>query len=88
MWSSFLRHEICSKAVWNFKIGSARDAHQGDALRLCLEAIRHLATGLGKLCHDLLVQPDIHFRRAIKSAGVAEFLRQLFSGTKAAVQFQ
>src|SRR5262249_18197764 len=43
---------------------------------------------LGKLCHDLLVQPDVHFRRAIESAGVAEFLRQLLAGAKAAVQFQ
>src|SRR6516165_6390717 len=55
---------------------------------LCLETVRHLAAALGKLCHDLLVQPDIHFRRAIESAGVAEFLRQLLAGAKAAVQFQ
>jgi len=57
-------------------------------LCLCLETIRHLATGLGELCHDLLVQPDVHFRRAIESACVAELLRQLLSGAKAAVQFQ
>ena len=42
---------------------------------LCPETIRHLATGLGKLRHDLLVQPHVHFRRAIKGAAVAEFLR-------------
>src|SRR5262245_33730494 len=55
---------------------------------LCLETVRDLAAALGKLCHDLLVQPDVHFRRAIESAGVAEFLRQLLAGAKAAVQFQ
>jgi hypothetical protein len=59
--------------------------HQGDALHLGLETVRHLAAALGKLDHDLLVQPDVHFCRAIESAGIAEFLRQLFSGAKAAV---
>jgi hypothetical protein len=59
--------------------------HQGDALHLGLETVRHLAAALGKLCHDLLVQPDVHFCRAIESACIAEFLRQLFSGAKAAV---
>ena len=59
--------------------------HQGDALHLGLETVRHLAAALGKLDHDLLVQPDVHFCRAIESAGIAEFLRQLFSGAKAAI---
>src|SRR5262245_2937092 len=53
-----------------------------------LETVGHLAAALGKLCHDLLVQPDVHFRRAIERACVAEFLRQLLPGTKSAVQFQ
>jgi hypothetical protein len=45
-----------------------------------LKADRHHPAGLGKLRHDLLVQPDVHFRRAIESASVAELLRQLFAG--------
>src|SRR5262249_58238155 len=55
---------------------------------LCLETVRHLAAALGKLCHDFLVQPDVHFRRAIERAGVAEFPRQSFSGANAPVWFQ
>src|SRR3954453_17473992 len=51
-------------------------------LRLRLETVRHLAAAFSKLRHDLLVQPDIHVRRAIESAGVAEFLGQLFAGGK------
>jgi len=57
-------------------------------LRLRLETVGHLAAAFSKLRHDLLVQPDIHVRRAIESAGVAEFLGQLFAGGKTAVQFQ
>src|SRR5215467_14347610 len=53
-----------------------------------LETVRHLAAALGKLCHDLLVQPYVHFRRAIDRARVAEFLGQLFASPEAAVQFQ
>src|SRR5262249_26628043 len=52
------------------------------------ETVRYLAAALGKLCHDLLLQPDIHRRRTIESAGVAEFLRQLLAGAKATVQFE
>src|SRR5262245_22597581 len=55
---------------------------------LCLQTIRHLAAALGKLCHDLLVQPEVHFRRAVEGASITELLRQLLSSTKAAVQFQ
>src|SRR3954471_8020864 len=57
-------------------------------LRLRLETVRHLAAAFSKLRHDLLVQPDIHVRRAIESAGITEFLGQLFAGGKTAVQFQ
>jgi len=35
-----------------------------------------------------LCSQTVHFRRAIESAGIAEFLRQLLAGAKAAVQFQ
>ena len=55
---------------------------------LCPETVRHLAAALGELCHDLLLQPDIHRRRAIESAGVAELLRQLLARAEAAVQFE
>jgi|SRR6516225_2275001 len=48
----------------------------------CLKTVRHLATALSELGHDLLVQPDVHFRRAIEGAGIAELLRQLLSGAK------
>src|SRR5262245_34795417 len=54
---------------------------------LCLQTIRHLAAALGKLCHDLLVQPEVHFRRAVEGASITELLRQLLSSAKAAVQF-
>src|SRR5262249_8557000 len=60
----------------------------GPALFSCLETVRHFAAALGKLCHDLLLQPDVHRRRAIKGPGVAEFLRQLLASAEAAVQFQ
>jgi hypothetical protein len=61
MLSSFLRHDLLRGSL-DFKIGSASDAHQGDALCLRLETVRHLAAGVGKLDHDLLVQPNVHFR--------------------------
>jgi hypothetical protein len=64
------------------------DRTGGDRFHLCLETVRYFAAGLGELYHDLLVQPDVHFRRAIERASVAEFLGQLFAGRKAAVQFQ
>jgi hypothetical protein len=51
-----------------------------------LKAHRHHPAGLGKLRHDLLVQPDVHFRRAIESASVAELLRQLFAGVPAKIE--
>src|SRR5262249_50151887 len=70
------------------KYDPADDGHVLPPFKLCLETVRHLAAALGKLCHDLLVQPDVHFCRAIESACIAEFLRQLFAGAKAAVQFQ
>ena len=53
-----------------------------------LEARRHHTTALCKLGHDLIVQPDVHFRRAIVSPSVAELLRQLFAGAKAAVELE
>ena len=53
-----------------------------------LETDRHHAAALGKLRHDLLVQPDVHFRRAIESSSVAELLRQLLAGAKAAVELE
>src|SRR5262249_18531090 len=62
------------------KYNPADNGHVLPPFELCLETVRHLAAALGKLCHDLLVQPDVHFRRAIESAGVAEFLRQLLAG--------
>src|SRR5262245_382809 len=52
------------------------------------EIVGHLTPALGKLRHDLLVQPYVHFRRAVERASVAEFLRQLLSGAKTAVQLQ
>ena len=59
-----------------------------DAAISCLKAFGHRAATLGKLRHDLLVQPQVHFGRAIEGAGVAEFLGQLFAGAKAAVELQ
>ena len=52
------------------------------------QVIRHLSSTLSKLGHDLFVQPNIHFGRAIESACVAKFLGKLLAGGKAAVQFQ
>src|SRR4051812_37949870 len=51
-----------------------------------LEALRHLAAALGKLFHDLLVEPDIHFGRHIERAFVAELLCQFLAGAEAAVE--
>jgi hypothetical protein len=53
-----------------------------------LKAIRHLAAARGELHHDLLVQPNVHFRRAVESSSVAELLRQLLSAIETAVQVQ
>jgi len=47
------------------------------------EALRDDATALGKLDHDLFVQPDIHLRRAVEVAFVAELLRELLASGKA-----
>jgi hypothetical protein len=55
---------------------------------LVLETVRHHAAALSKFDHDLLVEPDVHFRRAIEFALVSEFLRQLLAGAKAAVQLE
>jgi hypothetical protein len=63
----------------------AKKAEQKAAFELCLETVGHLTAALGKLCHDLLVQPYVHFRRAIEGARIAKFLRQLLAGAKAAV---
>jgi hypothetical protein len=52
------------------------------ARRLGLETVRYLAAALGKLRHDLLLQPDVHFRRTIESARIAKFLRQLLAGPR------
>jgi hypothetical protein len=45
-----------------------------------LEALRNDAAALGKLGHDLFVQPDIHLGRAVEAAFVAELLRKLLAG--------
>src|ERR1043166_168736 len=37
-----------------------------------LEAGRHRAAAFRELSHDLLVQPDVHFRRAVERARIAE----------------
>ena len=55
--------------------------------KLRLEAIRYLAAALGELGHNLFVQPGVHFRRAVESAGISELLRQLFASTETTVQF-
>src|SRR5262249_9938706 len=87
-WPSALTILLPIKPAIRPKYNPADNGHVPPPFELCLETIRHLSAALGKLCHDLLMQPDVHFRRAIKSASVAEFLRQLLAGAKAAVQFQ
>src|SRR5262249_38538664 len=88
----------CSDAGWACKVvpdersaletEGVRLQGAGPALPARLETVRHLAAALGELRHDLLLQPDVHRRRAIEGAGVAELLRQLLTGAEAAVQFQ
>src|SRR5262245_48592254 len=56
--------------------------------RLVLQAVRHLAAALGELGHHLLVQPDVHFRRAVERALVAQLLRQLLAGAQAGVELE
>ena len=45
-----------------------------------LEALRDDAAALGKLGHDLFVEPDIHLSRAVEAAFVGELLRKLLAG--------
>src|ERR1700738_1532668 len=45
-----------------------------------LEALRDDTAALGKLGHDLFVQPDIHLGRAVEAAFVPELLRKLLAG--------
>ena len=81
--SSFFFHAVaaaggstkrCSKSAW--------------ASRLRPEAVRHLAAALGELGHHLLVQPHVHFRRAVERAGIAELFRELLAGMQAAVEVE
>ena len=74
------------RAVLIFVLVSGADRNQ-NAISLRLEAIRYLAAALGELGHNLFVQPGVHLRRTIESAGVTEFLRQLFASTETTVQF-
>jgi hypothetical protein len=53
-----------------------------------LETVRHNTAALGKLRHDLLVQPDVHFRRTIELTFVAELLCELLAGGQAAVELE
>src|ERR1700730_3588702 len=50
---------------------------------LVLDVRRDVAAGGGELPHLLLVQPDIHGRRIIGVAGVAEFLGKFLARTEA-----
>lgn len=51
-----------------------------------LEAIRDFPAAFGKLCHDLFMRPDIHVRRAVERARVAELLSEFLAGFQAAVE--
>src|SRR5262245_43295885 len=42
------------------------------------EIVGHLTPALGKLRHDLLVQPYVHFRRAVERASVASSCASCF----------
>src|SRR5262249_9647112 len=53
-----------------------------------LETVRNLAAAFGELGHDLLVQPDVHFRRAVERALVAKLLRQLLARAETAVEVE
>src|SRR4249920_3162170 len=44
------------------------------------EALRDHAAALGKLGHDLFMEPDIHLSRAVEAAFVGELLRKLLAG--------
>ena len=53
-----------------------------------LEVGRHLAAVRGELLHHLLVQPDVHRRRIVHVAGVAELLGELLARAEAAVEIR
>src|SRR5439155_19862143 len=55
---------------------------------LRLETVGDLASALGDLCHDLLMQPDIHFRRTVERAFVAELLGELLARAQTAVELE
>src|SRR6266436_5864654 len=53
-----------------------------------LETVRHDAAAFSELCHHLLVEPDVHFRRAIELTLVTELLSKLLASAEATVELE